>query len=235
MNDLELLARALEHLLKVSALIQPKAEPGSSVQLEAAFMWNHSNNVAMLGVDFQILIEAESFSGPILVARTMMESALILSAGATNHNIMREKIDYDLRQNLRRLEQAEKELGTNLTKEKQTLREHLKGVRDGSTHNQNEKLDFLQIAKRAKCDSTAAYRNYYFILSFHVHADWLAFKQAMTTPGPPIKAVRAAIFSCAVAVESLLDFYPQIANQADVRENRAIWQALVKGHKAPPG
>ena len=56
MNDLELFARALEHLVKVSALIQPKAEPGSAVQLEAAFMWNHANNVAMLGADFQILI-----------------------------------------------------------------------------------------------------------------------------------------------------------------------------------
>lgn len=233
MNAPELLARAIGHLLKVSALIQPKAEPGSAVRLEDAFMWNHANNVAMMGVDCQRLLESGSFSAPALLARTMMESALTLSAAATRADFMREKLDYDLRQNLRRVEQAEKELGTDFTKEKQTLRELLDGVRDGSSHNQNEKLDFLQIAKSAKCDSTAAYRNYYFVLSFHVHADWLAFKQAMAAPGPPIKAVRAAIFSCAVSVESLIDFYPQISNQTDVCENRAIWQALVNGGKAP--
>jgi hypothetical protein len=226
MNDVELFARAREHLIKVSALIQPKAEPGSAIPLEEAFVWNHANNVAMLAVDFQILIEAESFSGPILVARTMIESALILSAGVTNRNLMREKLDYDLRQNFRRLEQAEKELGSDLTKEKQFLREHLKAIRDGSTHNQNEKLDFLQIAKRAKCDSTAAYRNYYYIFSFHVHADWLAFTQTVNTSGAPTKAVLAATFACAVAVESLLDFYPRISTKENLAENLAIWRGL---------
>lgn len=229
---MELLTRALRHLFEFSALIQPKAEPGSAVRLEDAFMWNHANNVAMMGVDCHRLLESESFSAPALLARTMIESALTLSAAATRTDFMREKLDYDLRQNLRRVEQAEKELGSDFTKEKQTLRELLNGVRDGSSHNQNEKLDFLQIAKRAKCDSTAAYRKYYFVLSFHVHANWLAFKQA-ATPGPPIKVIRAAIFSCAVAVESLMDFYPQISNQTDVGENRAIWQALANGVKTP--
>ena len=145
MNDVELFTRALELLVKVSALIQPTVEPGTKVELEAAFMWNHANNVAMLGTDFQILIDAGSFSAPALVARTMMEGALILSAGAVNPSVMREKLDYDLRRNLDRLEKAEKELKTNLTKEKQTLDEQLKGIRAGSTH-------FLQIAKLTKCD-----------------------------------------------------------------------------------
>lgn len=229
-NNLRLFERALRHLLTVSALIQPDAEPGSDLELEPAFVWNHSNNVAMLGSDFKILIGAGSFSTPALVARTMMESALILSAGVTNREIMREKLDYDLRQSLRRLERAEKELSTDLAKEKQILRDQLKAIRTGSTHSQTEKLDFLQIAKKAKCNSPAAYRNYYFILSFHVHADWLAFTQATQTPGLPIKIVRAATFSCAVAVESLLDFYPQISTPNNVRENIAIRQALREPH-----
>jgi hypothetical protein len=44
---------------------------------------------------------------------------------------------------------------------------------------------------------------------------------------PPVKAVRAAIFSCAVATGTLLDYYPEMSNPADVRENRIIWKALV--------
>ena len=235
MNGLELFGRALEHLVRVSALIQPKAEPGSAVKLETAFMWNYSNNVAVLGADFRTLIDAGSFIGPVLVARTMMESALILSAGATKRIVMREKIDFDLRQNIYRLEKAEKELGADLTMEIQTLSEHLKSVREGSTHNQKATLDFLQIAKRANFDSTPAYRNYYFVLSFHVHADWLAFMQTAASPSIPDKAVSAAIFACAVAVESLQDFYPDIKNQSDLSENREIWKALAEPHKAPKG
>jgi len=229
MSELELFSRALKHLGEVSGRIQPDADPGSAIKLEAAFMWNHSNNVAMLGLDFQLLIKADSFSGPVLMARTMMESALILSAGVTNPTLIREKLDYDLRKNYDRLKQAEKELGTDLTQEKRVLDAHLKAIREGSTHNQAAKLDFLQIARRAKCDSTAVYRHYYFVLSFHVHADWLAFVQTGTTTGPPIKAIKAAIFSCVVATESLLDFYPQMSNPSDVRENHEIWQALRGG------
>lgn len=228
MSDLNLFSRALKHLVEVSGRIKPDADPGSAIKLEAAFMWNHSNNVAVLGLDFQLLLEAGSFSGPVVLARTMMESALFLSAGATNPSVMREKIDYDLRENYRRLKRAEKALETDLAKEKQILDAHLKAIRAGSGHNQNAELHFAEIAKRAKCDSTAAYRNYYFILSLHVHADWLAFIQAGTTGGHPVKAVRAAIFSCAVATEALLDFYPEMSNPTDARENRIIWKALVE-------
>lgn len=53
MNTLTLFTQALGHLLEISALIQPKAEIGSVIEAETAFMWNHANNVAMLGADFR--------------------------------------------------------------------------------------------------------------------------------------------------------------------------------------
>lgn len=156
----------------------------------------------------------------------MMESALNLSAAATNRGFMRKKLDYDLRQNLRRLKQAEEELGTDLTKERQILHDHLTAIRTGSSHSQTEKLDFLRVAKRAKYDSTPAYRNYYSLLSFHVHADWLAFIQALTTSGRPVKAVRVAVFACLVSADSLRDFYPHISTPESKQESFSLWQAL---------